>query len=378
MPEKLLERTLAKGACFSEVRRVGERGLLVECDAASAELLLNECARFRIDARVLARRGKSALAQFMRRRATLPVGLAVFAALCWLFLGRVWIIDAVFSGEAARLGDAAALRQAVQEAGIRVGMPRGLDLKALEQTLMAGAGDYSYVGAHLRGVRLVVEAVPEVPAPPVYDVAAARDLVADRDGVVLSAVARSGALCVAPGDAVRRGQLLIRGEEQATAEETRPIAALGEVIVRTWFTGEASSPLTETVERPTGRQSVSSALATPWFRLDISEGETYAEEASEAELLPIGGMFVPMGIERVTRRELESRAVARSADDLKARLAPLALADAAMRLSREGPKDFEILSRWIDCAREGDRLVVRAVIEISANAAVTREELNHH
>ena len=100
MPERLLERALAKGARFSAVRRDGARGLIVECDSASAEILLNECARFHIDARVLARRGRSALRGFARRRATLPAGLAVFAALCWLFLGRIWVIDVAFSGEA--------------------------------------------------------------------------------------------------------------------------------------------------------------------------------------------------------------------------------------------------------------------------------------
>ena len=378
MPERLLERALAKGARFSAVRRDGARGLIVECDSASAEILLNECARFHIDARVLARRGRSALRGFARRRATLPAGLAVFAALCWLFLGRIWVIDVAFSGEAAALGDAEALRQAVHEAGVHPGIPRGLDPGALEQALLAGTGGYSYVGAHLRGVRLVIEAVPEVPAPPVYDLAAARDLVADRDGIVLAANVQSGVSCVEPGDAVRRGQLLIRGEEQASAEATRPIAALGEVIVRTWFTGEASMPLVERVARPTGRESASASLKTPWFELPITEGTAFADSASEAELLPIGGLFVPVGIERVTSRELSLCEVARDMDWLKQALAPLAMADAAAKLTSGGPGEYEILSRWIDYERAGDRLTARAVIEIRANAAVTRESLTRH
>ena len=283
-----------------------------------------------------------------------------------------------FSGEAAALGDAEALRQAVHEAGVHPGIPRGLDPGALEQALLAGTGGYSYVGAHLRGVRLVIEAVPEVPAPPVYDLAAARDLVADRDGIVLAANVQSGVSCVEPGDAVRRGQLLIRGEEQASAEATRPIAALGEVIVRTWFTGEASMPLVERVARPTGRESASASLKTPWFELPITVGTAFSDSASEAELLPIGGLFVPVGIERVTSRELSLCEVARDMDWLKQALAPLAMADAAAKLTSGGPGEYEILSRWIDYERAGDRLTARAVIEIRANAAVTRESLTRH
>lgn len=381
LPEKLLERALGKGAAFSEVVRDGEHGLTLRCDAASAEILLKECDRFRLPAKVLARRGLSALADFAKRRATLAVGILIFAALSWLFLGRIWLIDIAFSGEAARLGDAASLRAALADSGIRPGIERGVDLERLSETLRAGAGDYSYVGAHLRGIRLEIEAVPEVPSPEVYDVAAARDLVADRDGVVVSAVARSGELCVQPGDAVLRGQLLIRGEELAAtgeARETRPIAALGEVIVRTWYVGEASLPLKATRTRYTGNSGASSRLRTPWFGVSITEGARFADEIVETEILPIGGLFVPLEIERTTRREVVREAIDRDEDLLKAQLSALAFSDAALRLAREGPETCEILRRWIDYERTGDRLTARAVLEVSADAAVTRDALLNH
>ncbi len=375
MPEKLLERALREGARFRSVRRTDAHALIVDCDEASAGILLDQCTRFRLPARTLARRGRSAFKAFARRRATLPLGLMLFAALCWLFLGRIWLVDVAFTGEAARLGDAAALESALKAAGVRPGISRDIDLDALGQALRAEAGNYSYVGARLRGVQLAIEAVPEVPSPPLYDVNAARDLVSDRDGIVLSAVARSGELCVQPGDTVRRGQLLIRGEEIAGAEETQPVAALGEVVVRAWFAGEAALPTKETRERFTGRSSAQSRLKTPWFSLALTEGEAYARQREEREYLPIGGLFVPVEIERATRREVEAREVALDRGALKGQLTSLAFADAALKLTREGPENYEILKRWIDFEAAGDRLVARAVIEISADAATTREAL---
>ena len=124
------------------------------------------------------------------------------AALCALFLSRLWFIDIAFSGETASLGDPAALARTLFDMGVRPGIPRSLDAGLLSQALQAGAGSFSYVGAHKQGVRLLVEAVPEVPAPPVYDVEAARDLICAVDGIVVWAVARSGELCVKPGAAV--------------------------------------------------------------------------------------------------------------------------------------------------------------------------------
>ncbi len=379
MPEKLLERSMAQGAIFLEARRDGERGLIVCCDAASAQILLGECERFHLTAETLLRRGRSAFVEYARRRRTLPVGLVLCALLCWLFLSRIWLIDVAFSGEAAALGDAAALREAVAAEGVRPGMRRDIDLDALGQALRADAGSYSYVGAHLRGIRLLVEAVPEVPSPALYDVDAARDLVCERDGIVLRAEARSGELCVHPGDAVRRGQLLIRGEEKRSSEETRPIAALGEVVVRAWFVGEASLPLAQEQVAFTGRSAVSARLTTPWFSLPISECETFADQRQDVEYLPVGGVFLPVEIERVTRREVSRSAVDVDEKLLRSRLSRLAFADAALRLQAEGPSEYEIRNRWIDYERRGDRLIARAVYEISADAAVTREALadNH-
>lgn len=375
MPEKLLERAVAQGARFSEVRLEDGNALLIRCDAASAQILLEQCQRFRLPARTLSRRGKSALVDRMRARRTLPLGLIVCAALCWLFLSRVWLIDVGFTGEAARLGDPAALRSAAQARGVYPGMARSVDLDALGQELRADGGDYSHVGVSLRGIRLLIEAVPEVPSPSLYDVDAPRDLVAERDGIVLSATARSGELCVQPGDAVLRGQTLIRGEEKLSGEETRPIAALGEVIVRAWFTGEASLPMVKTVAEDTGRSAVAAKLVTPWFSLPIAQGGAFARERVTREYLPIGGLFLPVEIERVTHCEVAERDVPLDEALLRARLEALANADAMDILCREGPGAYEIRGRWTDFQRSGDTLTARAVIEISADAAVTREAL---
>ena len=375
MPEKLLERALREGARFHSVRRTDAHALIVDCDETSAQILLKQCNRFHLTASVLSKRGRSALKSYAKRRATLPLGLMFCAALCWLFLGRIWLVDVAFTGEAAQLGDTVALESALRQAGVRPGISRDLDLDALGQTLRAEAGDYSYVGARLRGVQLSIEAVPEVPSPPLYDVSAARDLVSDRDGIVLSAVARSGELCVQPGDAVRRGQLLIRGEEIAGAEETQPIAALGEVVVRAWFAGEASLPTKQAQERFTGRSSAQSRLNTPWFHLSLTDGEAYVCQREEREVLPIGGLFIPVEVERVTRREVEVHEISIDQEMLKRQLTSLAFADAALKLTREGPESYQILKRWIDFEAAGDRLIARSVIEISADAATTREAL---
>ena len=375
MPGKLIDRATAQGARFDAVQLDGDCTLVVRCDAASARLLLALCRRFSLSAEVTRLRGVSALRRFAGQRATLAVGIAVAVALCALFLSRLWIVDIAFTGERAALGDPVALSRSLEALGIHPGSSRDIDTGLLAQRLLAEGDRYSYVGVRRQGVRLLVEAVPEAPAPALYDVEAARDLVCARDGIVVSAVVRSGILCVKPGDAVRRGQVLIRGEEQATSGETRPIAALGEVIVRGWFAGEVRLPLTRARTVDTGRRSTGARLAALGLQWPIAEAEIYPSQRVEREYLPIGGLFLPLEIQRVTHHETRRQDAAVPMEDLREQARALAMAEAQMALQREGPARYTPGRSWVDTSNNGASLVAKAVIEIQSDAAVTREAL---
>lgn len=376
MLERLIQRALDQGAHFISLRREGARTMIIEADPKDARMLLALCDRFSIPAEVICQRGRSALAQKLRGRATLLVGVAVCVALCWLFFGRIWLIDITFTGEEADRGDAAVFRSALEAMGIRPGVSNSLDASLLSQTLEASAEGYSFVDARIQGIRLWVEASPEAPAPEVYDVERARDLYALRDGIVVSINVYSGQACVQPGDIIRRGQLLIRGEERVSQEESRGIGALGEVVIRTWFSGEAQESLTAPEIRLTGRSSTTSRLELMGFSLPIAEGESYQAQVVETEYLPVGGLFLPLEIIRETRWEAEETMKARDRDALEEQLAALALADAAAHLTEEGPDEYEIVQSWIDFDQpDGNTLRASAVYEIYTDAAATWDVL---
>ena len=374
-PEPLLRRALTLGIAFTGVRRTDARTLIVDTDAAGARKLMKLCRRYSISAAIVRRSGSSAVRAFILRRATLPVGLLAGALLCAMFLGRVWRVEIGFTGEAAGLGDAASFARLLDEMGVRPGMPRDFDADLLAKRLQARVEGYSFVGIRRRGIVLIAEAAPELPAPQVYEIDAARDLVARQDGIVISAVARSGALCVAAGDTVRRGQLLIRGEERCTDDAMRPIAALGEVVIRTWYEGAASLPLTSETTRPTGRRRVASRLRAGAWEWPIARCEGFDSQMTAVERLPVVGLYVPLVIERTIFRETETVRAAVGTDALRDRLARLAMSDAAVNLCENAPDDGEIARTWIEYETCGGDMRAHAVYEITTDAAVTRDAL---
>ena len=375
MPERLIDRATAQGARFASVQLAEDKALVVRCDPQSARLLLALCRRFRLEACVVRLRGLSALRRFVRQRVTLAAGIACAVILSAFFLTRVWIVDIAFTGELATLGDSAALSRTLDALGVRPGIDRSMDTGLLAQRLLARTDYYSYAGVRLQGVRLLVEAAPEAPSPALYDVNSARDLVCAREGIVVRVVARSGMPCVKPGDAVRRGQVLIRGEEQASKEQTRPIGALGEVIVRSWFSGEARLPLTQTDAVDTGRRSTGARLALLGLEWPISEAATYPSQRTERDYLPVGGLFVPLEIERYTNVEVLRQDSEIPREILQARAGALSLANARTALFREGPREYIPDDSWVDYKIIDDVLIATTVIEIQSDAAVTREAL---
>ena len=376
MGEKLIQQALVQGACFHSLRRSGSRRIIADCSEESADILLALCKRYHLDCRILRRRGKSTLLAKIRSRITLPAGILLSVLLCQAFLSRVWLIDVSFTGPSAALGQESAIRACLEELHIRPGMKRReIDTSLLQKQLLASAGAYSHIGLQLRGIRLLAEAAPEVPSPETYVLETPRDLVAAADGVVKSVNVRSGTACIAPGDTVRKGQLLIRGEEEKSEEETAVVSALGEVHLRSWVEGSAEGSLLETRIRRTGRTSSASALRLMNRLYPLASSETFATEETETQILPIVGLFIPLEIIRETRFETES--VEANADEivLEGRLRCLAQAEAKRNLSLSGLEDYEIADYWEEFIQTDNLLRLRAVYEITFNAAVTRGAL---
>lgn len=375
--ERLLQRAAGKGAVFSEVRRVSGRKICVCADEGSAAILLELCRRYGLNCRVLSRGGRSGLKRALRARWTALLGVALCIAVCWAVLGRIWRIDVVFTGPAAQLGRRKQILYCLEESGISAGMARfRIDTALLQKQLMAGAGDYSFIGVRKQGVRLLVEAAPETPSPEVYSREYARDLVAERDGVVTAVNVKSGTAAVKPGDTVRRGQVLIRGEEAVakdaeTGEDiTTGVAALGEVNARCWFEGRAEGYLLDEVSQRTGERRESARLRLPGGEISIRECEHFSSEETETQILPVVGLYLPVEIERSIHWETKTEIYEMEADALAGRLSPLAHAQARAAL----PPDCSF-SCWEERIQDGSSLRIRAVYEICTDIAVSRDAL---
>ncbi|MDL2206676.1 sporulation protein YqfD [Eubacteriales bacterium OttesenSCG-928-N13] len=366
MLERFLQRALAEGAELRNVSRTSDREAMFFVTEQDSQKLLKLAERYQLDVAIVGRTGRSRAWHMLRERLSLPIALALAMAFMSLALSRLWLIDLPDDG-------AQVFAQELSQMGIRPGTPLArLDTREIERALYAVGGDYAFVGARLNGVRLQIQSVRELPEPDLYEIDGARDLVAARDGVVVTLNAFTGEAAVKSGDTVRRGQLLIRGEERVTDDLTHGVCALGEAVARVWVTGQASASIGYEEHIPTGRTSLESELRLMEYSLPLLTGTRFDQELEQVEKLPVGGLFLPLQIVRTRHIETQSTQKYRDEQALKAELQQIAMDQALLKV----PSYAEIIDKWVDYSMiEGDRMIARAVVEIHQNIAVSRSAL---
>ena len=366
-PERFIQKALTRGARFASIRREGSRTLRLTASAADARIIEALAAELGLAVRESGRAGWPEWLKRLWARRTLAAGLLLCAALLWAFAGRVWRVEVTPLADPLPPEAEARLVRWLEDQGVKPLMRRSdVEPSLLSARILAEFEELAYAGVRLRGAHLSVEYSPEDAAPPVYRPEDAGGLYAARDAVVLSVEPLAGKACVKPGDAVRAGQLLVRGEERVGPEETRSVRALGRVTGRVWFEARREAPLTETARLRTGRVRTASALRLFSWRLPLMEAADFACQDEATEYLPVVGLYLPMAIERRTLREAAERLQPVDRGETKARLEAEALAAARKKLP---PEATERLS-WTETQEAEGRLIVRAVIEAEMDIAI--------
>ena len=371
MLERLMMRALDDGAQFSRVIRLSRRRISVSCGMKSARLLMRLAEKYHIVHHVVEIRGVVMVLQKARRRATLAAAFAMMALLSGYFLSHVWSVDiALLRGNSMPDG----VRETLHEAGIFAGAyGKTVDtaLAALKLTALDGC---AHASVRRDGISVIAEIACEEPAPGLYELANSRDLVAVCDGVISSVNVKSGTAMVAPGDTVKKGQVLISGYERAGKEEFADLGALGSVTARIWYDGAEIGYIYTMEKRFTGRESTGMRVVTPWLTWPLIGGEVYENCESAVSRTPIGGLFIPLYVEKTVRREFELVSAEHDVNELKLTLEAASYAAAQANAAENAPENAEIIDKWTDFSmiESEDIIHARTVIELEAEIAVTR------
>ena len=364
--ERLLNHCTEQGIRLRRLQKPGARRITGRVAAVDLLALkaLAESRGWRLT--ILGTHGAVRIGEVLRRRALLAAGALAFLVVCWGLLSCIWFIDV--RGAGAYTGE---IERILKEHEVHVGrFSFLLDTDSLEADMQRQLTGLAWVGINKTGVRLTVACVQAQLGQQVGK-GESYDLVAVRDGVVASMTVRAGTPLVKTGDAVRRGQVLVRGEERAWNGAVTPIPAEASVQARVWYKAEASVPSILVESQPTGETFVRRTLCMPLYAYALEDAPDYETYDLTVDVLPIAGPL-PVWLQIERYEEIARVEVARDENAIQEEAALV-----AYRLAQgKVPHGVRVVDKWVEYSMiEEEKCCATAVLEVIEEIAAAPEEV---
>ena len=359
---RFLSLAAREGIPLWDTRREGIV-LSARCRAADYRRLRAPAKRSGLRLHVRERHGAVFTLRHYHARPGLIAGIAVYIALLLWLSGHIWAVDI----RGLSTADEGTLRALLAEQGIAVGQkktrvqPEDVQLAAIRQL-----GDISWLAVNLDGCIAEVEVRETTadPAPQPND--APSNLVAARDGLILSLEITGGEATVQVGDAVAEGGLLASGIT-ATERETLFRRAAGVVMAATEREIVVTVPLAETRSLPCGTPHETMELCLFGWRLPLSDDDAVCEGYQIEECdrrLTLGNVALPLGVHLCRFTPLADQIVYHTVEEAEALARDRLHEEEALTLT-----DVQIADRTVDVTTDENTLTLRATYRCVENIA---------
>ena len=362
--EKLLDLLKKQGFTLYGVRRVQARCLEFSVPVRQSRALEEWMEQRGFSIRELPAKG---LLQFLTsvRRRRLLMAFSIFACcFCILFLQCIW--DVQVTGAGIYRGEVNGwLREQKIHAGI---LKKSVDLDALCEGLLYRLPQIAWVRARIDGVTLSIEITEGVPAPSYAAPDENGNIVAACDGVIHTIDVFAGTAAVSPGQSVKKGQVLIKGEERNGLDNSvKSVHARGKVMARIWKSADSLVSASAIVSHPTGRTADILSVSTPWFSLSRSASPNYLTWDMETEKIPVGSAWIPLWIDKTRYTELYLEKATRDIEEAKREAGQLAMHNLLLKCA----KNDVIIDKSLNFSMiEGDNIQATATAELIADIGI--------
>lgn len=354
--EKLVNTLWEKGILVQGLRRSRTRGVELEAAERDWKTIVKMAEEKGFQVTVLNTGWKQKLWQTLQKRWGLAMGLVLGAALCITSMQFVWRVEVVQAGKYA--GE---VRLFLAEKGIRPGiLIKNVDTAQMQEELLWRLPRVKWVWVKQEGTVLSIRLEEGVEAERMED--APGPVVAGQDGILERLTVFSGTPAVKEGDSVKKGQVLILGEEGPDGEKT-PVRARGEAVALVQVQSSVRLPTRELMTFPTGRKMERWLFQTPLGVYTFQEEPDFLLSDKQYERYPLPGVWLPLTVIRETFTECSGEWMERNTEEV----------------FREGQKAAEdaLIRAW-PAAQNVDKsvkfsMIERGTVEVTAFAVLSMD-----
>lgn len=180
-----------------------------------------------------------------KKRKMFFLGLIIGALLVYYMSLFIW--DVQVTGQHSHTEET--IVEYLKSEGVFAGVKKkNINCTDIEEMLRKKYEDVGWVSAEIRGTRLLIKITEtNMPAPYVKPTGPCH-MVADKDGIIVGMVTRTGTPKVAIGDVVKKGQVLVSGiievlGDDQTVVKRGAVIADADIIIKTYYNYEDKLPL---------------------------------------------------------------------------------------------------------------------------------------
>ncbi|MCX7746710.1 MAG: sporulation protein YqfD [Clostridia bacterium] len=323
--------------------------------------------------KILKKRGMPFVLNRYRKRKAFVVGAFVFVALFYCLTSFIWSIEV----HGNKKMDSQYIIDKLASCGVKTGVLKyNIDTDKLVDKMMLDMKELAWVGVVLKGTKIKIEVVERVQPPKLVPKDRPCNIVAGKDGVIKSVIAKAGQDMVKAGDTITKGQLLVSGSVENKNPEIPPkqVHAIAKVNARTWYEKSCPVNIKRVEKERTGKAKDHYSLVLFTKRINLFRGKISFENYDKIEIkkrLSIGEDLV-FPFELIIDRHYENNLVEQevSLDQAKSEAAD----EAYKEVSKEIPENAEIVKTDINYIENEDgTMKANVIVECLEDIGVEEE-----
>lgn len=326
-PERILNYCAENGIEFWSASPCRDFSITFCVHASYADSLLTRSGKNGLDVKLISETGGRKLKLGAKRRAVFLLAFVLcvsLAAVSSLFLWRIEI-----SGN-DKLSDAEILRK-LAECGVDYGAYwPALSSDEIRSRIVSEMPEIAWLSLNVRSSKAEIIVHERIDKPDIVNEKSPCDIIASKSGVIRKMSVLEGESAAIVGNAVAKGDVLVRGLMSSETGDERYVHSMAQVIADTWYEISAQTPLLE--ERKTEKSSRNTAFSLVIgkkrinFFSDSRNKCDSCDKINKLKYISLGDVFVlPVGyaVERTTQYKTsllpidEDEAVGRMKENLK-------------------------------------------------------------
>jgi len=250
MPEKFINLLWSNGVYIKKIKKRNIASLIMEVNLKDYEKIKEISNKTRSKIKIIDRKG--IIFSFIRykKRTAFFIGSLSFVVILYFLSTFIWEIKIVTEHNVSPYE----IREQLKSIDVIVGTNKNkLDLKKIETSIINNNENIMWVKVRTEGSRLRVDISERTIPPTIEQDNRPCNLIAKKDGQILRVYTNAGTSMIKPGDIVKAGQLLVKGE-QGKEGSINQVHAEGSVIAKTYYEEIKVVPVNGTKITKTGNE----------------------------------------------------------------------------------------------------------------------------